>query len=335
MTLKEIAAELNVSQSVVSRVVNGYSKNFSVSDQLRERILNKVEECGYRANPVFRNLSARNNRHIAFMFLGRSVHGAGQTEILAFDRIGKILEKNHFDFSYMFCQLPRGAKFSLPHWKVAQVIFAEATGPDQFDLFEAGHIPYIVMNGRAGKNSCSINSDEHGNTLRIMEQLCAMGHRRIGYLNCFDEPHPHYSVLEREQTFRDFCIEKELPLLDGWQRSAAPVEGRLAAMLKQGATAVVTYDDVIGRQVLYAAWKLNVRIPEQLSVITFNDSPALDYTIPPLAGFRIPAQRMGDLAAEIAMKRMTDKEYMNGQEIRLSGELVLRDSVASAPVMHR
>ena len=331
MTLKEIAADLNVSQSVVSRVVNGYRKIFSVSEELRKRILDKVEECGYRANPVFRNLSARNNRHIAFMFLGRSVHGAGQTEILALDRVGKILEKNHFDFSYMFCQLPRGAKFSLPHWKVAQVIIADSTGPDQFEQFESHDIPYIVMNGRAGGNSCSINSDEHGNTLRIMEHLCALGHRRIGYLNCFDEPHQHYSVQEREQTFRDFCAENGLPELDTWQRSAAPVAERLAAQLRQGATAVVTYDDALGRQVLHAAWQLKVRVPEELSVITFNDSPALDYTVPPLAGFRIPAQRMGDLAAEIAMKRMEDRNYMNGQEIRLSGELVPRDSVAPAP----
>ena len=53
MTLKEIAAELNVSPSIISRVLNGYTQSFSITDELRQRILKKVEECGYRPNPVF------------------------------------------------------------------------------------------------------------------------------------------------------------------------------------------------------------------------------------------------------------------------------------------
>ena len=62
MTLKEIAAELGVSPSTVSRVVNGYSKNFSVVPEVREKILEKVRVSGYRANPVFSTIRSRRNR---------------------------------------------------------------------------------------------------------------------------------------------------------------------------------------------------------------------------------------------------------------------------------
>ena len=59
MTLKEIAEELNVSPSTVSRVLNGCSKNFTVKPELRARILDQVERSGYKPNRVFSSLRSK------------------------------------------------------------------------------------------------------------------------------------------------------------------------------------------------------------------------------------------------------------------------------------
>lgn len=326
MTLKEVAAELGVSPSIVSRVLNGYTRNFSIPEELRQRILDKVAESGYRANPVFRSLSSRNNRHISFLFHGRSVHRAGVPVIEALDRIGEILEKNKYDFGYTFCRLERGAKFTLPHLKSAAIVIADSIGREQFELLEESKIPYVCINGPCGAAGCSVISDERTNTRLIMEHLYNLGHRRIGYLNY--APDPHYSVAEREQTFEAFCRERNLPLLEGRETTVEPIAGRLVRFRAQGATAIVTYDDTLAMQLLAAAWSLGIRIPQELSVITFNNPPALEYTIPALSGLEIPGWEMGEIAAETVMKKAGEPGYMNGGEIRLPGELSLRGSTA-------
>lgn len=324
MTLKEVAAELGVSPSIVSRVLNGYTRNFSISDELRQRILDKVRTSGYRANPVFRSLSSRNNRHISFMFHGRSVHRAGVPVIEALDRIGEILEANNYDYGYTFCRLNRGEQFTLPHLKSAALVIADSVGREQFEALEENQIPYLCINGPSGPKGCSVISDERTNTYLIMEHLYNLGHRRIGYMNY--TPDSHYSVAERESTFETFCRERRLPLLEGREQTFGPVAERLLLFREQGATAIVTYDDTLAMQLLSAAFSLGLSIPRDLSVITFNNPPQLEYTIPALSGLEIPGWEMGEIAAQTIMKKVEEPDYMNGHEIRLCGELALRGS---------
>ena len=68
MTLKQIAAELGISYSTVSRVINGYDRNFSVKPELRARILEKVRETQFSPDPLYRSLRMKNNRQISFIF---------------------------------------------------------------------------------------------------------------------------------------------------------------------------------------------------------------------------------------------------------------------------
>ena len=65
MTLKEIAAELGVSPSTVSRVLNGRDKNFTVKPELRKRILDRVAERDYKPNPMYQSMRKKDNQQIA------------------------------------------------------------------------------------------------------------------------------------------------------------------------------------------------------------------------------------------------------------------------------
>ena len=68
MTLKQIAAELGISYSTVSRVINGYERNFSVKPELRARIMEKIRETQFSPDPLYRSLRKKNNRQISFIF---------------------------------------------------------------------------------------------------------------------------------------------------------------------------------------------------------------------------------------------------------------------------
>ena len=80
MTLKEIAAELGVSTSTVSRVLNGCHKNFTVKPELRKRILDRVAERNYRPNPMYQAMRKKENLQIA-IFLPDYLETTLETDI--------------------------------------------------------------------------------------------------------------------------------------------------------------------------------------------------------------------------------------------------------------
>ena len=82
MTLKEIAAELGVSPSTVSRVLNGRDKNFTVKPELRKRILDRVAERDYKPNPMYQSMRKKDNQQIA-IFLPSYLEAALEADINA------------------------------------------------------------------------------------------------------------------------------------------------------------------------------------------------------------------------------------------------------------
>ncbi len=331
MTLKEIAAEFGISPSTVSRVINGCSKNFTVKPELRKRILDRVAESGYRPNPIFKAIRTANNRQISFLFGYRSIFRAGDTVETALDAAAEVLEEKDFGLNYLFDPFAREKNFSVPQWKPAGLIIPDVIYTRQLAALDQAGYPYVSLNGPAGSGGSAVMSDEEANMRQVLEHLYRLGHRRIGYINYNCETHLHHSVRDRETTYREFCREHGLPEIAGCEVNDIPVEVRFDDLIRQKVSAVVAYHLVIGREVVYRAWLKKIRIPEELSVITFTDSPSLRFTTPPLSCLDIAAAEMGREAARLIMAKTADAGFENGRTIRIAGKLVLRESTAPVP----
>ena len=122
MTLKEIAEELKVSPSTVSRVLNGRSKNFSVKPELRKRILEQIEASGYRPNRVFSSLRNKENSQISFLFYDRNLLRQTNPVSDAVDVISRELPKLNYTFNFIPCESVRNLYYPVPEWKVAGLI---------------------------------------------------------------------------------------------------------------------------------------------------------------------------------------------------------------------
>ncbi len=326
MTLKEIAEELNVSPSTVSRVLNGCSKNFTVKPELRARILDQVERSGYKPNRVFSSLRSKENSQISFFFYNRELFQSVNPVSDAVNAIGPELMRRGYSFNFQACGSVQNLYYPLPDWKVAGLIVPDVIYPRQLKNVEAAGLPYVVVNGICGKSGSAIMSDELANARMVMEYLYGLGHRRIGYLDGFVPGNHHYSFNERKRGILDFCEEYRLePLLsEPWKR--APLEIQFDELLKIGISAVVCYNNEIARQLLYFAWRRGIRIPRDLSVVCFNEAPGNQYTIPPLDTLAVPGREMGVTAARVMVEKLHDPESYRGYSVRIPGKLLCRES---------
>lgn len=111
MTLKEIAAEIGVSPSTVSRVLNGCDKNFTVKPELRKRILDRVAERDYRPNPMYQAMRKKTNRQIA-IFLPNYLETSLEGEISSgVDALNQSLFEQGFSFHYLVRPLEQRATY--------------------------------------------------------------------------------------------------------------------------------------------------------------------------------------------------------------------------------
>lgn len=243
MTLKEIAEELKVSPSTVSRVLNGRSKNFSVKPELRKRILEQIEASGYRPNRVFSSLRNKENSQISFLFYDRNLLRQTNPVSDAVDVISRELPKLNYTFNFIPCESVRNLYYPVPEWKVAGLIVPDVIYPRQLRNIEEAGIPYVVVNGICGKSGSAVMSDEAANMRLVMEHLHALGHRRIGYLDGFVPGNHHHSYNDRKRGYAEFCEEYGLEEFQSEPWKYSPVEAQFDELLKQKITAVVCYND--------------------------------------------------------------------------------------------
>ncbi|MEJ6952551.1 LacI family DNA-binding transcriptional regulator, partial [Natronospora cellulosivora (SeqCode)] len=91
--------------------------------------------------------------------------------------------------------------------------------------------------------------------------------------------------------------------------------------------AIFAFDDMIALGALRAAQSLNIRVPEEIAILGFNDDPIASYMKPALSTVKIPIVKMGEEAARMLIKILNDENY-KGEELILNTELVLRESLA-------
>ena len=333
MTLKEIAEELNVSPSTVSRVLNGCNKNFTVKPEVRARILEHVQKNGYTPNRIFRSLRSKESNLISFLFYDRDLLRYPTPVAEAVDVISREMPKHNYTFNFTPCESVRNIYYPLPEWRVAALVIPDVIYPRQLREIEEAGIPYVVLNGICGKSGSAVMSDENANMRMVMELLHSLGHRKIGYLDGFQPGNHHHSFNDRKRSYADFCDEYELEQFQSEPWKYEPLETQFSELLKQHITAVICYNDDIAQQVLYFSWRRGIQIPNQLSVITFNATPTQEFTIPPLDSLAVPGAEMGHETVRILTEKLKHPDDYRGCSIRIPGKLIRRESVAPAPLV--
>jgi LacI family transcriptional regulator len=331
-TLNDVATEAGVSKSTVSRVLNNRLGNgFSVTEEVRKRVLAAAEKLNYRPNLIARSLTLQTTRMIHIIGGHHALSDLGNIYQTVVNSATCVMDCSEevFDVTVDMSQHDQQSS-ELPPWKIdGSIILARANSFTLREL-EDVQIPYVVVNGPAGKSGSSVVPDDEGGTRMAIQYMAELGHRIIAYANSRpDYLVGHSSLADRHQTYLREMKKLGLSVAPGhdeWLKSAE--EFLTAAVIENGATAVLAYGHMEGLNLMQAAHKLGITVPGRLSVLCYCDQQAAAAMSPLLSFIDLRSSDMGRIAAELLLKHIKGPGNAEPTAIKLAEQLVIRGSTA-------
>ncbi len=330
VTLKEVAARAGVSKSTVSRVLNNrLGDGFSVSLELQRRVIRAARELNYRPNLVARSLTSSDSQLISIFGGAHALCKFGNIYQTAVGSLAESLgaAPENFDIIVnMSVQKPEASE--LPFWSIAGAVVLGRCSSVTMGQLEMAGIPYVVINGPSGASGCSVVPDDVDGMRQAIRYLIELGHERIAYAGPLaGHVEGHNSQEERRQTYLSELASRGLTAIDGDEEALESAAGFLeSAVLKEGATAIVAYGQMEGLNLMQAAQRLGISVPDRLSLICFGDERAFDVMSPGLTFVDLRSEQMGRLAAKLLLRQIRSPGEARGEVVRLSERLVIRES---------
>jgi LacI family transcriptional regulator len=332
VTIIDVAREAGVSYATVSRVINNQAH---VKSEKREAVLAAMSRLGYVVNQQARSLASGRSRIIGLLVqtLGNSWMGQiirGIDEELAAAQYDMMLYTAHrrlvAESSYV-SMITRGSVDGL-----LLIIPRDPSG--YLESLRSQHLPYVLIDNHGsddGEPSISVTNFEGAYT--ATRYLIELGHRRIGFVT---GNMAMASAVNRLKGYSAALVDYALPndpalIIEGdfLQQSGFSAGKKLFA-LPNRPTAIFVSNDVMAFGLMDAARDQGLRIPDDVSVIGFDDIPEAASIYPPLTTIRQPLEQMGRMGARILL-RAIDDPFIQPERIVLPTELIVRCSCQPLP----
>lgn len=331
VSIADVAQLAQVSAMTVSRVLNDTGL---VSDRTRARVLEAVTTLNYRPNVAARTLSTGHSRAIGVITLEGAV--AGPHSILA--GIEQDARALGYSVSVSILQRPTpesigAAVDNLRAQSVAGIVLsAPHTGLND-SLITESTVPMVAVEGLHGRVPVVAVDQQRGATLAI-EHLIGLGHSRIGHIA---GPDDRFEALEREMGWRETLSRADLgpgPLLRGdWSpQSGYGLAGKL--LESPDVTAVFCASDLMALGALRLFAEHGVHVPDDMSVVGFDDIPEAAYLTPSLSTVHYDFYDLGRRTLERLMADIeTTADHSHGSRLVMQPTLIVRESSGGAPTL--
>lgn len=322
-SIKDVADLAGVSIATVSHVVNGTR---GTRPHTRERVLDAIRELGYARNQTARNL-ARGRSSLLGLLISDirnpffpEVTSGFQDRALVHDMDALVLNTNYDPQRTLNC-VRRLIGLQVP----GVAILTSQIDSSIVDLLAQAHIAAVYLDlGRVDRYIANIVIDyEHG-IAEALRHLESLGHRRIGYIG---GPTHLPSAQRRKRAFME-TAEQTGVAPDRVIDSDFTVKGGYFAASRllsdNPPTAIVTGNDLTAIGVLHRAYDGRLRVPDDLSVVGFDDIVFSEFTQPSLTTVAVPRAEIGNVAFD-ALWAMITKES-EGREYGVGTRLVVRQT---------
>lgn len=335
-TINDVAALAGVSKKTVSRVIN---RSELLTDKMRATVERAIEQLGFVPNPQARALAFRRNFLIALLH-----DNPNAQTVLNFQR-GVLDAIRDSDLALLVRPVDRLSDAVLDDVRTflekqrpigALLLPPISENDDLAALCENLGVRYIrigsVPLGDAGHSISSNDREVVGEAVR---KLIALGHRRIGFVR---GPAGFRSTAERRQGFVEALAGAGLDLpadldVPGDYRYPTGVEaGEILLTLPVPPTAIFCSNDEMAAGVMSVAHGKGIKVPGELSIVGFDDSPTATHIWPALSTVRWPIHAMGIRAAQMLVPDFLDTgaDAATGGTV-LASTFVERQSVAPPP----
>ena len=332
-TIRDIARAAGVSIATVSRVLNGRP---DVAPETREAVLEVVRRHSFTTNRTARGLSGGRTGLIGMTI--PIVHAAYFSVILF--GAGEALYEQ--DMRIVLCPTLHEHEREvtlldrLMHGTTdGALLLLPSESSSELKALSAHGYPFVVIDPMEpmAEGIPSVSAAHASGAKAATEHLLQLGHRRIGaiigpptWMASRERVNGFHAALAGAGIAPDRSLEIESNFeIDGGYAAAAQLLDR-----PDRPTAIFGFNDNIAIGVLRAARERGIRIPEDMSVVGFDDSEEAVLVTPPLTTVRQPLQEMGRMAVSL-LGRLMDKQSVEGLRVELATKLVVRESSGPPP----
>lgn len=319
MSIRDVAARAGVSTATVSRV---FTQPQAVADQTRRRVMTAAEELRYSPHPAASSLARGRTGNLGIV-VPDVANAFSAVVTKAVDRQAR--REGYALFVAGSDDVVHDEETSARALaqQVDGLLLVSPRMPDDALLALAGVTPVVVLN-RLLDGIPAVLTNLYAATGHAVEHLHALGHRVVVYLAGPDS----YANDVRLRGFRDTCVRLGLEGPELGPFAPRFQDGVRAAdlVLATAATAVVAYNDEIAVGVVNRLADRGLRVPDDVSVVGFDDTPLAEMVTPRLTTVRIPAALAGTAAIEMLLDLVRGRDAVRRSPRELSAELVVRSS---------
>ncbi|ABY95668.1 MULTISPECIES: LacI family DNA-binding transcriptional regulator [Thermoanaerobacter] len=327
VTIKDIAKLANVSITTVSRVIN--NKTEGVSEETRNRILQLVKELGYQPNAIARGLVTKKTKTVGLIIPDISNP--------FFPDIARGVEDSAHIYGYnvFLCNtddnLEKESEYinALKEKYVDGIIFTSSSIPKHehiTDLIKSG-IPVVIMDRRIDSEDIyGVFLDNYEGGYIATKYLIDLGHKRIG---CITGPLYISNAIERLEGYKRALVDNEIEvdnrlIFEGDYKINSGIIGA-EKLLEHEVTAIFASNDLMAYGAYKAIRSYGYKIPDDISVVGFDDIQLSQILEPQLTTIRQPAYDMGLAAARMLIKLVEGKK-LKKKIINFRPQLIIRQS---------
>jgi LacI family transcriptional regulator len=331
--IRDLAEVLGLSITTVSRVINGKAKRYRISDETQKRVLQAAKQHNYVPNKLARGLKLSRTDTLGLIIpdisnpffadiaqsIEREARSKGYSLILCDSGEDHVLEKELIAL--------------LLSQKVDGIIIAPV-GTDYAHIiqtFNSG-MPLIVIDRCFTDIGLPfITSDNYQGGNDAVNYLISMGHRKIACIQGIPKSMP---TIERVRGYRDALInhgihpDASLIVGDNYNTENGYRQTRILFSMEDPPTAIFALSNLIGLGVIKAIDEMGLKIPENISLISFDEQPYSAFLGTPMTTVDQKKSEIGQLAVDVLLKYIDNKESRKRiVHMTLKTNLIIRESV--------
>lgn len=327
--IRAVARQARVSPATVSRVVNGQS---TVDPKLAKRVRDAIREIGYMPNPQARALGSGRSRVLGLIIseitnpfypeLVQSFEGlaeANDFEIM----LGSVIHNNGEHLKRFIRRLVQRRVEG-----VAVMTFRAES--DYLHELISHNIPLVTIDAAApGARNLVLEVDYRSGIDQAIQHLALLGHRRIGFVS---GPLQHFTNQARRDAFfeslqRVGLRPEHTPIFEGDHTlEAGLVAVRHFLSLRERPTAILASNDLTAVGVLRGLSDRGMEVPNEMSVVGFDDIHLAEFSHPPLSTVRMPREDLAAAAFDGLMRLIQGSDTPQSDAVPVRTQLVVRES---------
>ncbi|MFO7446802.1 MAG: LacI family DNA-binding transcriptional regulator [Ignavibacteriaceae bacterium] len=332
VTLLDIAHKSGVSVSTVSRVLNNKAPKYRISQSTVELVMHAAKELNYHPNELARGLRLNKTHTIGLVVPDIS------NPFFAY--ITHVIQTQAYQFGYSLIVCSTNENITT---EIEQIELLRRKGIDGYIIMPIGtkykHIeellnlnkPVVLLDRCIDQlNTNSVIVDNYSGASDAVEHLISLGHTKIAIIQGLPNT---YTNNARVNGYKDVLRKHDIPINENFivgndfRKENGYIETKILLNLETRPTAIFSTSDLITLGVLEAIFEEKLHIPDDISIVAFDDIDFAPFLVSPLTAVKQPRELMGEVAVKLLIENIASKNKSERKRITLKPELVVRKSV--------